>query len=54
MLGCHLDANNQLWAAEVGASPLDWVEAFTPAPDTDMSFAQVRAACKGVGADGGG
>lgn len=42
LLGCHLDANNLLWAEEVGASPLDWIEAFTPAPDTDMSMADAR------------
>lgn len=42
MLGCHLDANNKLWAKEVGASGLDWIEAFTPAPDTDMTVAEAR------------
>jgi hypothetical protein len=42
MLGCHLDANNKLWAKEVGNSGLDWVEAFTPAPDTDMTVAEAR------------
>ena len=42
MLGCHLDANNKLWAKEVGDSGLDWVEAFTPAPDTDMTVAEAR------------
>ncbi|MBD3180917.1 hypothetical protein GF312_01425 [Candidatus Poribacteria bacterium] len=42
LLGCHLDANNMLWAKEVGESPLDWIEAFTPAPDTDMSVADAR------------
>ncbi len=47
MLGSHLDADNQLWAAEVGAAPLDWIEAFSPAPDTDMSVAQARAAWPG-------
>ena len=44
LVGCHLDADNALWAAEVGASPLDWIEAFTPAPDTDMSMADARRA----------
>jgi len=47
LLGCHLDANNRLWAAEVGRSLLDWVEAFTPAPDTDMTLADARAAWPG-------
>ena len=42
MLGCHLDANNRLWAKEVGESGLDWIEAFTPAPDTDMTVAEAR------------
>jgi hypothetical protein len=46
-LGCHLDANNAIWAEQVGAAPLDWIEAFTPAPDTDMSLAQARAAWPG-------
>ena len=41
-LGCHLDANNRLWAEEIGGSQLDWIEAFTPAPDTDMTLADAR------------
>lgn len=44
LAGCHLDANNRLWADEVGASDLDWIEAFTPAPDTDMTVADARSA----------
>jgi hypothetical protein len=47
LLGCHLDANNAAWAEEVGTSPLDWIEAFTPSPDTDMSLAEARAAWPG-------
>ena len=42
LVGCHLDANNKLWAKEVGDSKLDWIEAFTPAPDTDMTVAEAR------------
>lgn len=42
LLGSHLDANNMLWAREIGSSPLDWIEAFTPAPDTDMTMADAR------------
>ena len=45
--GCHLDANNRLWAKEVGDSDLDWIEAFTPSPDTDMSVADARRAWPG-------
>ena len=37
LLGAHLDGNNKLWAQEVADSGLDYVEAFTPDPDTDMS-----------------
>jgi hypothetical protein len=42
LLGAHLDANNRLWAEEIGASCLDWIEAFSPAPDTDMTVADAR------------
>lgn len=38
LLGSHLDGNNKPWADIVAASPLDYVEAFTPAPDTDMTL----------------
>ncbi len=47
LLGCHLDADNALWADEIAAAPLDWIEAFTPAPDTDMTLAQARQAWPG-------
>jgi hypothetical protein len=48
LLGSHLDADNALWAAQIAASPLDWIEAFTPAPDTDMTLAQARRAWPGT------
>jgi len=38
LLGAHLDGNNRAWMKDVAASALDYVEAFTPAPDTDMSL----------------
>ena len=44
LLGVHLDGNNKLWAEDVARSPLDYVEAFTPAPDTDMTLADALAA----------
>jgi hypothetical protein len=47
LLGCHLDANNRIWKEAVAASAIDVVEAFTPAPDTDMSVADARAAWPG-------
>ena len=47
LVGAHLDGNNRAWAAEVAASDLDYVEAFTPAPDTDMSLAEALSAWPG-------
>lgn len=42
LLGSHLDANNRLIAQAVADSDLDYIEAFTPAPDTDLSLADAR------------
>jgi len=42
LLGSHLDGNNRVWADLVARSGLDYIEAFTPAPDTDMSMADAR------------
>jgi uroporphyrinogen decarboxylase-like protein len=44
LLGAHLDGNNRLWAKAVAESGLDYVEAFTPAPDTDLTLAEALAA----------
>jgi hypothetical protein len=38
LIGCHLDGNNRVWADLVAISGLDYIEAFTPAPDSDMSM----------------
>jgi hypothetical protein len=38
LLGSHLDGNNKLIAELVAKSPLDYIEAFTPSPDTDMTL----------------
>ena len=43
-LGTHLDGNNRAWAEDVAASGLDYIEAFTPAPDTDMTLEEALAA----------
>ncbi|NOZ21768.1 MAG: hypothetical protein GXP25_11870 [Planctomycetes bacterium] len=40
LVGTHLDGNNKPWADLVADSGLDYIEAFTPAPDTDMSLAE--------------
>lgn len=44
LVGCHLDANTRVIAEAVGETSLDYIEAFTPAPDTDMTLAEARAA----------
>ena len=43
-LGDHLDANNLLIMDVVGNSRLDFVEAFTPPPDCNVTVAGARAA----------
>ncbi|MCD6352108.1 MAG: hypothetical protein J7M26_08305 [Armatimonadetes bacterium] len=42
LLGSHLDGNNRVWADLVAQSSLDYVEAFTPAPDSDLTMAEAR------------
>ena len=44
LLGSHMDGNNRPWAHLVADSGLDYVEAFTPSPDTDMTLADALAA----------
>lgn len=43
LIGCHFDANNRLISTAIAGTPLDYIEAFTPAPDTDMTLAEARA-----------
>jgi len=44
LIGCHFDANCRLLARAIAATALDYIEAFTPAPDTDLSLAEARQA----------
>ena len=44
LIGCHFDANTRLLATAIAGTALDYIEAFTPAPDTDMTLAEARAA----------
>lgn len=44
LLLVHLDANCGLLAEAIARSGIDIVEAFTPAPDTDMTLAEARGA----------
>jgi len=47
LFGTHADANNAIWKDLLATSTLDVIEAFTPAPDTDMSLAQAYATWPG-------
>ncbi|MCC6581213.1 MAG: hypothetical protein IT440_12320 [Phycisphaeraceae bacterium] len=47
LLGCHFDDKCALIADLIGQTRLDYIEAFTPAPDTDMTLAQARKAWPG-------
>jgi hypothetical protein len=44
IVGCHFDANNRVIADAIAETSLDYIEAFTPAPDTDMTLAEAREA----------
>jgi len=44
LVGCHFDANTRVIADAIAETSLDYIEAFTPAPDTDMTLAEARAA----------
>jgi len=44
IIGCHFDANCKLISKAIAATKLDYIEAFTPAPDTDMTIAEARQA----------
>ncbi len=44
LIGTHLDANCALIAKAVAGTELDYIEAFSPAPDTDMSLREAREA----------
>ena len=44
LIGTHLDANCKLLSKAIAGTALDYIEAFSPAPDTDMTVAEARAA----------
>ena len=44
LIGVHFDANCRLIANAISESLLDYVEAFTPSPDTDMTLSEARQA----------
>lgn len=43
-IGCHFDANCKLLSRAIAQTDLDYIEAFTPAPDTDMTLGEARRA----------
>jgi hypothetical protein len=44
LIGCHFDANCRLLSGAIARTELDYIEAFTPAPDTDMTVGEAREA----------
>ena len=44
LIGCHFDANCKLLSKAIASTSLDYIEAFTPAPDTDMTLSEAREA----------
>ena len=44
LVGCHFDANCKLLSRAIAGTDLDYIEAFTPYPDTDMTLAEARKA----------
>ncbi len=44
LIGVHFDANCRLFKEEIARTDLDYIEAFTPAPDTDMTMREAREA----------
>jgi len=43
LAGAHLDGNNRSLAPMVAETSLDFIESFTPAPETDLSIQEARA-----------
>ena len=44
LIGCHFDANCGALKEAIAETALDYIEAFTPAPDTDMTLREARQA----------
>jgi hypothetical protein len=44
LIGSHFDGNCKLISKAIGDTDLDYIEAFTPAPDTDMTLSEAREA----------
>jgi len=44
LVGCHFDDDCRVLSGAIAKTGLDYIEAFTPSPDTDMTLAEARAA----------
>lgn len=44
LVGCHFDDDCRSLAEVIGETDLDYIEAFTPAPDTNMTLREARTA----------
>ena len=44
LIGCHFDDDCALLAPAIAETDLDYIEAFTPEPDTDMTLGEARRA----------
>jgi hypothetical protein len=44
LLGCHFDGDCASLSNAIAETDLDYIEAFTPSPDTDMTLAEARTA----------
>ncbi len=44
LIGCHFDANCKLLSGAIARTDLDYIEAFTPAPNSDMTLGEARQA----------
>jgi hypothetical protein len=42
LIGVHFDANCKMISEAIAQTKLDYIEAFTPSPDTDMTLAEAR------------
>lgn len=44
LIGCHFDDDCKFLSPDIAGTDLDYIEAFTPSPDSDMTVADARAA----------
>jgi hypothetical protein len=47
LVGCHFDDDCKSLAVAIAETDLDYIEAFTPSPDTNMTLGEARSAWPG-------